>query len=261
MPSAVSSLLYLAMNTRSDILFVVNKLAKSATNPGIQDFKALIHCFGYLRKYPDYGIKFYSNLNDSPSYQIYKTLKLKNDSELIGFTDASWQDCVDTGRSTSGFKIFLQGGLIDANSTLNVPVALSSAESEYMGACNCAAMLCHLRELVYDINNLGLSTYDIDDIKGNPPSVLLVDNQATVKMGESYKVTSKTLHIARRWHFVRSGQEQNLFKLHWIAGESQLADDMTKLQASSTSLKHFKSTHVKIPEKVKGFKSSTVGNR
>ena len=43
MASAVSSLLYLALNTRSDILWITNKLAKSSTNPGMKDFDALMH--------------------------------------------------------------------------------------------------------------------------------------------------------------------------------------------------------------------------
>lgn len=71
MASTVSSLLYVALNTQCDILWIVNKLAKLSSNPGLeQDFKALMHCFGYLRKYPDYAIKFYANIKDSPVYEI-----------------------------------------------------------------------------------------------------------------------------------------------------------------------------------------------
>ena len=51
MASAVSSLLYAALNTRSDILWITNKLVKSSNNPGIKDYEALLHVFGYLRKY------------------------------------------------------------------------------------------------------------------------------------------------------------------------------------------------------------------
>ena len=70
MSSAVSSLLYAAQNTCSDILWITNKLAKSASNPGMKDFDALIHLFGYLRKYLDYAIKFYRIMNQSPVYEI-----------------------------------------------------------------------------------------------------------------------------------------------------------------------------------------------
>ena len=56
-------------------------------------------------------------------------------------------------------------------------------------------------------------------MKDQAPSIMMVDNQATVKMSKSLKVTAKTRHIARRWHFVRTGQQQGLFNLHWLKGE------------------------------------------
>ena len=62
MLSAVSSLLYAALITRYNILWITKKLAKLAKCPGKKDFQALMHVFGYLRKFPDYAVKFYSNL-------------------------------------------------------------------------------------------------------------------------------------------------------------------------------------------------------
>ena len=106
MPSAVSSLLYAALNTRSDVLWITNKLAKSANNPGVKDFQALMHLFGYLRKFPDYAIKFYADVTQSPVYDICQRHKISM-PQIIGFSDTSWQDCLDTGRSTCGFKIFV----------------------------------------------------------------------------------------------------------------------------------------------------------
>jgi hypothetical protein len=96
MSSAVSSLLYIALNTRCDILWIVNKLAKSSTQPGIKDLEALMHCFGYLRKFLDYAIKFYANIEESPTYEICKKNKIPM-TEIVGFSDSSWQDCPDTG--------------------------------------------------------------------------------------------------------------------------------------------------------------------
>ena len=260
MASAVSSLLYCALNTRSDILWTVNKLAKSSTNPGIKDFETLMHLFGYLRRYPDYAIKYYGNLKDSPVHVICEKQKITT-TDIIAFSDSSWQDCPDTGRSTCGFKIFIRGGIIESQSTMPVPIALSSAEAEYMGACNCGAMVCFLRELLYEFDFLGTPEYDIDGVYGNTPTILLIDNQATISMSENYKVTAKNRHVARRWHFVRRGVEGGLFKLFWMPAEDQLADDMTKTQVSSKSLPHFNRTLIKVPDSVKGYRSTTIGNR
>jgi hypothetical protein len=106
MASAVSSLLYAALNTRCDILWITNKLAKSCSNPGTKDFEALLHVFSYLQKFPDYAIKLYSNVKESPAHQICQKKGIKP-TDIIGFSDTSWQDCPDTGRSTCGFKVFV----------------------------------------------------------------------------------------------------------------------------------------------------------
>ena len=68
--SAVCTILYLALGTRSDITWIVMKLAKSCINPREEDYKALLHLLGYLRKYPYYAIKYYSDTTESPVYQI-----------------------------------------------------------------------------------------------------------------------------------------------------------------------------------------------
>ena len=52
----------------------------------------------------------------------------------MAFSDSSWQDCPDTGRSTGAYIIFYQGGPIDHGTNVTVPVAQSSAESEYNAA-------------------------------------------------------------------------------------------------------------------------------
>ena len=260
MASAVSSLLYAALNTRPDILWITNKLAKSSCDPGLKDFEALLHVFGYLRCFPDYGLKFYAKIEESPIYEICQRNNVEM-TEIMGFSDSSWQDCPDSGRSTCGFKVFVQGGLIDAQSTMPIPVALSSAEAEYMGACNLGSMMCHLRELKYDFEFLGLPDYKLDGTTDAIPSIILTDNQATVRMSKNYKVTSKNRHIGRRWHFVRRGVKNKLFNLKWIPGCDQLADDCTKTQSASKSKSHFERTLFKVPDKVKGFRSDVVGNR
>ena len=260
MASAVSSLLYAALNTRPDILWITNKLAKSSSNPGLKDFEALLHVFGYLRCFPDYGLKFYSRIEDSPVYDICNRNKIEI-SDIIGFSDSSWQDCPDSGRSTCGYKVFVQGGLVDAQSTMPIPVALSSAEAEYMGACNLGTMVCHLRELKYEFENLGSPNYKLDGMTSSSPSILLIDNQATVRMSKNYKITSKNRHVGRRWHFVRRGVKDKLFNLKWIPGCDQLADDCTKIQPASKAKQHFERTLIKVPDKVKGFRSDVVGNR
>ena len=214
----------------------------------------------YLDIFESIQITQSSNIQESPVFEICNrnNLPLTN---IVGFSDTSWQDCPDTGRSTCGYKLFVQGGIVDAQSVMPVPVALSSAEAEYMGACNAGSMICHLRELMYDFDFLGTKEYQEDGNTKQVPTIILVDNQATVRMSKNYKVTSKNRHIARRWHFVRRGVKDALFSLAWFPGKDQLANDCTKTQEASKSFSHFSRTLIKIPDKVYGYKSNVVGNR
>ena len=97
--SAVCTLLYLAYNTRADILFAVCKLAKACVSTGETDFRALIWLIGYLRKRPSYALKFYPDGTSNPNYDICRNNRIPY-SDIVVFSDASWQDCPDTGRST-----------------------------------------------------------------------------------------------------------------------------------------------------------------
>jgi hypothetical protein len=142
--SAVCTLLYLAYNTGSDILFAVCKLAKACICPGELDFCALIWLF---------ALKFYPDGTSNPIYSICAQHSIPY-SDLTVFSDASRQDCPDTGRSTVGYMIFHNGALIEANSTMPTPIAMSTSEAEYMAACSATMATAHIRMLLYDMTYL-----------------------------------------------------------------------------------------------------------
>jgi hypothetical protein len=231
--SCLCTILYLTYSTRADILFIVCKLAKACYSPGIKDYDALFWLLGYLRKYPAYGIRFYPNPKQSPVHALLRSHDIET-NDIIAFSDASWQDCPDTGRSTVGYLVFYQGGLIAASSSIPRPVAMSSAEAEYMAACAACMSASIVQSLVYEMRYLGTSEYKIidDNIKFQPV-ILCVDNAAAVAMSESLKLTKKTRHIARHFHFVREGVKRGLHVLKWIPKTVQLADVLTKTQVAS----------------------------
>ena len=245
--SAVCSLLYLALGTRGDILFIVNKLAKACTNPGRKDFEALLWLFGYLRSEQSWGSKFYSHIKESPVYDILtkqETIK----SELVVFTDASWQDCPDTGRSTTGYLIFYQGGVVEANSMLQVPIAMSSCEAEVMAACSGCMAAAHLHMLLYDMKYLGTKHYNNAQLAlPDPPTIIMVDNQAACRMSMNDKLTKHTRHISRRYHYVRQGAKMKLHAINWCPGDDMLADIMTKSTDPAKTTPHRERAYFKLP--------------
>jgi hypothetical protein len=112
---------------------------------------------------------------------------------------------------------------------------MSASEAEYLAACSATmATAAYIRMLLYDVMFLVTkqwreSTQRLPTI----PTVLMVDNDTTVQIAKNGKLTRKTRHTERRFHFVRQGQQDGIHQLHWIPCNYQLADVLTKTQLAS----------------------------
>jgi hypothetical protein len=62
-------------------------------------------------------------------------------------------------------------------------------------------------------------------------------------MGASFKDTQRTLHMIRRYHYVREGVESNQHALIWITTNVQVADIGTKILGRAL-LDFFQGTHI-----------------
>ena len=129
--SCIGSLIYL-FSTRVDLSIAVHKLAKFSANTGKVHFEGFVHLLRYIRDNKNLGLKYYADFNDAPVTDLLRQANIKTKNHLMAFSDSSWQDCPDTGRSTGVYIIFYQGGPIDHVTHVTVPVAQSSAESETM---------------------------------------------------------------------------------------------------------------------------------
>ena len=110
--------------------FSVHKLAKFSAKPGKIHFEGLIHLLRYIRENKTLGLKYYEDLNNAPVTDILRQANIETKNHLMAFSDSSWQDCPDTGRSTGAYIISYQGGPIENVTHVPGPVAQSSAESE-----------------------------------------------------------------------------------------------------------------------------------
>ena len=115
----------------------------------------------------------------------------------MDFSDSSWQDCPDTGRSTGEYIIFYQGSPIDHGTHIPGPVAQSSAESEYNTACTAGMALAHFRMLIHELLN-----EDPYKVPEEAPLIVL-DRKYDVCMAKNGKNAKYTRHIARRMYFFK----------------------------------------------------------
>ena len=117
----------------------------------------------------------------------------------MDFSDSSWQDCPDTGRSIGAYIIFYQGKPIDHGTHVPGSVAQSSAESDYNAACTAGMALAHFRMLIHDLLNK-----DPDIVPQEYPLIVL-DSKSAMCMSKNGKDTKHTRHIARIMYLVKNG--------------------------------------------------------
>ena len=131
--SVIRALLYVSCCARPDISYALNKLAKFANKSGATHFWALLHLFGFIKANSNKDLTFYNNITKSKLYKVLQenNIETLQDTNVV-FTDSSWNNCVDSGRSTGGYIAMLQAGSVDYGSHLLVPVAISSGEAEYI---------------------------------------------------------------------------------------------------------------------------------
>ena len=130
-------------------------------------------------------MKYYADLNDAPVTDLLRQANIKTKKHLMDFSDSSWQDCPDTGRSTGACIIFYQGGPIDHGTHVPGPVAQSSAESEYNEACTAGMDLAHFRMLIHELLN-----EDTDMVPKEDPLIVL-DSKSAMFMAKNGKDTKK----------------------------------------------------------------------
>jgi hypothetical protein len=238
-PAAIGSLLWI-LHTYPRLRFAVCKLAKCMSRPGKRHFKALMHLLHHVRCHHSTGITFYSRPSRSPLGRILDEVGIDTNTELVAATDSSWQDCPDTGRSTGGYYVLFCGGIVDSSSNVPGPVAMSSAEGEFMQACAGAISVAHIKMLVLELDNK-----DPDETLTVP---IMVDNQSTI--ASSLRDTKRTRHIARRFHYVRWATDEGHIKLVWTPSHLMLADVLSKnLPATASTFMLFRAiceTEVKL---------------
>ena len=68
-------------------------------------------------------LKYYTDMNDAPVSDMLRQASIKTENQLMYFSDSSWQDFPDTGRSIGSYIIFYQDAPNEHVTHVPVPVA------------------------------------------------------------------------------------------------------------------------------------------
>ena len=218
----VGSLMYAMVTTRFDLAFAVSLLSRYLSNPHSIHCDLVAHIYRYLKGNMDFKLMFNS----------------KNSGILEGYVDAAYANQPDY-KSTTGFIFTVGGTPVSWYSKRQSVVALSSAESEYIGATTAAKEGTWLKLLLLDLQHpQGTVT-------------LYEDNEACIALSKNPQHHSRTKHIQVSFHYIRDQVSNKEFVLKYVPTKEQLADITTKGLAGHMIRPVLRSLNV-IDSQVKG---------
>lgn len=197
----VGSLLYLTVNTRPDLAFVVGVLSRFMAKPREPHWVAAKIVLRYLAGTEELGL-------------LYK----RNMQGIEAFSDADFAGNVDTRKSTSGMTIVRHGAAVMWRSKLQSVVATSTCEAEYVAAAAAAKETLLLSKLLVAL----FGTFR--------KLVLCVDDQSALTLMQQHhaEVSGLTKHIDVCFHFLRFRVMSGDLGVRCVATDVQKADMFTK---------------------------------
>ncbi|XP_048494768.1 uncharacterized mitochondrial protein AtMg00810-like [Beta vulgaris subsp. vulgaris] len=130
----IGKFLYLNLS-RPDLSFSVQQLSQYLSSPRKPHFQAALHVVKYLKGTLNLGL-FY------PS---------ETEHHLYGYSDADWGSCMHSGRSLTGYCVFLGSSLISWKTKKQKVVSKSSCEAELRSMSQTTSELAWVAGLFEDL--------------------------------------------------------------------------------------------------------------
>ena len=207
----VGVLAYFANCTRPDISHAVSGAQRVQSKPTHSQFKQLLRIVGYLKRNPDMPLRY-----DGRNY--------KSTFNFTTFSDSDWggqpmsQDAKDDNsrKSTLGYCIYNNGGLISWKSKLMKSVVLSATEAEYVAMTEAMKELCFF---VYFVEQLGYK------IRLTP---LFCDNTSANLQVMSNTSMKGTRHTEIFYSWIKEQYKKGIVRPFQIDTSNNVADIFTK---------------------------------
>uniref|UniRef100_A0A0A9WLY1 Retrovirus-related Pol polyprotein from transposon TNT 1-94 n=1 Tax=Lygus hesperus TaxID=30085 RepID=A0A0A9WLY1_LYGHE len=196
----IGGLLYISLTSRPDITFSVAYLSRFLDAPTTELWTAAKRVLKYLKSTKNLTLT-YTNTNATT---------------LNAYTDADWANGTDK-KSTSGFAIFHGNNLVSWGSKKQVLVALSSTESEYIGAALATMELVYIQGIMVDICP-----------KVKMKSTLFIDNMSASSLIKSYENSKRTKHIDVKFHYVKDMYRKGEVDIQYVPTAENVSDIFTK---------------------------------
>jgi len=206
----VGSLIYLASQSRPDILFAVTQAARQTSAPTIGDYTAVLRIFLYLAGTRSLGLCFHSG----EGVVLYATV------------DASYANHLDR-KSHTGCTLHIgkHSGSFHSRSKKQTITADSSTVAEFIAAHFAAKEIMWARSFLAELG-----------FPQPTPTILFEDNKSTIAMIENQSNTQRTKHIDIRYNMIREQVIQQLIRMEHLATTEMTSDALTKALAPTSFL-------------------------
>lgn len=145
------------------------------------------------------------------------------ESNLVGYTDAEFKECKQTGMAVGGYVFLMAGAPVSWSSKKQTVVALSVTESEFIAAAEAAKEAKYLKDLLEEI--------------GFPQQAICLfeDNKSVLAMAQKGVFSTRTRHIDLRYKYLLHAVRDGSVSLQYVSSTDNCADLMTKPPSSAQS--------------------------
>ena len=211
--SAVGSLQYAQVCTRSDLTFVTGLLGRYQDNPGIEHWNLVKKALRYVQG----------------TTGLMLTYRKSDYLEIKGYSDADFAGDIDDRKSTSGYVFTLVGGAISRRSSKQTITASSTMYAEFIASHVATGQVMWLKKFIPDLRV-------VDCIVR--PLKLYCDNQLVVFYTHNNKSSHAFKPIEIKYYVVKDRIQDNTISLEHIGTKDMLADPLTKGLPPSVFIKH-----------------------
>jgi hypothetical protein len=198
--SIVGKIMYYTTKIAPELSNASRDLATHLSNPGIEHWKALERCVGYL----------------SSLYKPALILRKPRELRSISYCDSDYAKCTDDRKSISGRINTLGGMITNWTSKKQSTVALSSTESEYQALSDCVQEAMFTQSLINELTGVSLT------------AIIYEDNLGAIFLTKNQQVSSRTKHIDIRHHYMRDLLTAEKIDIRFIRSEANSSDICTK---------------------------------
>jgi hypothetical protein len=203
---AVGSLLYIALSSRPDIAYAATTLGRYSSSPNSTHWTAVKHLLRYLQ---------------ATAARKLMLNSISSGTSIRAYADADLGGEKHTGKSTTGYILFVNGILVLWKSKKQTLVAQSTMEAELIASATVKKQIDWFQGLLSEIAPSLLAS-------SSASPLILNDNLACVTVLNSGNFKGENRHLRLRFYNLHEAVATGKLAIQHIPSDKMLADGLTK---------------------------------